>query len=138
VVNNKLYVHTAPDHAEFWQPLRQLANLEGEEQRRFRESVLWSRKIWGFDYYSGMRTLPFTQEELEHMLSGFGVEAIVVGHTPITHDPMPVSSYQSKVINIDLHGIPGSRPFVEVYSVDSKSVRREGLEGPVHEVLRVL
>lgn len=123
VVNRKLYAHTAPDLAEFWRPLEQLFQLPEADMPRLRESFLWSRKLWGFDYYSGTRTQPFNQQELEHMLRGFDVEAVVVGHTPVTTLQEPFRAYEGKVINIDLHGIPGSQAYVEVYEVDPASVR---------------
>ncbi len=61
VVNRKLYAHTAPDLPEFWQPMERLAELSDSDQPRVRESFLWSRKLWGFDYYSGTRTQPLAQ-----------------------------------------------------------------------------
>jgi hypothetical protein len=132
VVNKKLYAHTAPDLAEFWRPMDELLNLPDSDQPRLRESFLWSRKLWGFDYYSGTRTQPFTQAELEHMLKGFGVEALVVGHTPVTTLQEPFMAYEGKVINIDLHGIPGSQAFVEMYEIEPSAVRgyRAAVEEP--------
>jgi len=123
VVNNKMFAHTAPDLAEFWRPMEDLMRLPAEDQPRLRESFLWSRRLWGFDYYSGTRTSPFSQDELEQMLRGMGVEAIVVGHTPVTTLQEPFRAYEGKVINIDLHGIPGSQALVEVYDVDPSTVR---------------
>jgi Calcineurin-like phosphoesterase len=123
VVNRRLYAHSAPDLTEFWLPLADLHALSAEEQPRLREAFLWSRKLWGFDFYSGGRTSPFSQEELEEMLSGFGVEGVVVGHTPVTNKPEPFRAYEGKVINIDQHGIPGSQAFVEIYDVDPLEVR---------------
>jgi hypothetical protein len=130
VVNKRLYAHTAPDLAEYWRPLDELGELPHGEQPRMRESFLWSRKLWGFDYYTGSRTDPFSEEELDRMLEGLGVEGIVVGHTPVTTEMDPFTAYEGKVINIDLHGIPGSRALVEVYPVDPTTVRGEN--GPGH------
>ncbi len=127
VVNRRVYAHTAPDAGEFWRPLEELATLTGYSQLRLRESLLWSRRLWGFDYVAGARTEAFTVEELDAMLSGLGVEGIVVGHTPVTSEPEPLRAYNGKVINIDQHGIPNSRPFVEQYEVDPATVR--GVDG---------
>jgi len=132
VVNKKMYAHTAPDLPEFWHPLDELMRLPESEMPRLRESFLWSRKLWGFDYYSGTRTQPFTQGELEHMLRGMDVEAIVVGHTPVTNLQEPFTAYEGKVVNIDLHGIPGSQALVETYEVDPSTVRgAAGSEKPI-------
>jgi len=136
VVNNRLYAHTAPDLAEFWRPLHELRELPAIDQSRMRESFLWSRKLWGFDYYTGSRSEPFSEAELDRMLSGIGVEGVVVGHTPVTTETEPFLAYNGKVINIDLHGIPGSRALVETYEIDPASVRGvDGSDGPPRIVL---
>jgi hypothetical protein len=126
VVNRKMFCHTAPDLPEFWRPMRELLDVAPLDKPRLVESFLWSRKLWGFDYYTGTRTHPFTQDELESMLSGMGVDAIVVGHTPVTSLQEPFVAYDGKVINIDLHGIPGSQALIEVYNVEEAALR-EGI-----------
>lgn len=136
VVNNRLYAHTAPDLEEFWRPLEELATLAPAEQSRMRESFLWSRRLWGFDYYSGSRTDPFTETELDKMLAGLGVGGVVVGHTPVTTETEPYQAFGGKIINIDLHGIPGSRALVERYDVDPSTVR--GVNGGQGVVERIL
>lgn len=135
VVNQRLYAHTAPDLAEFWRPLDELKELPPPEQQRLRESFLWSRKLWGFDYYTGSRTDPFSEEELDRMLDGLGVSGIVVGHTPVTTEMDPFTAYEGKVINIDLHGIPGSRALVELYDIDPEQVRGHKGEGHPERIL---
>ena len=123
VVNRKLYSHSAPDPTEFWRPRPELLALPSEEQARVREAFLWSRKLWGFDFYSGGRSAPFTQDELEAMLAGFGVDAVVVGHTPVTTKLEPFIAYEGKVINIDLHGIPNSQAYIDSYAIATSEVR---------------
>ncbi|HIB69621.1 MAG TPA: hypothetical protein EYO33_32230, partial [Phycisphaerales bacterium] len=83
-----------------------------EQYKLAKESFLWSRKIWGYDYCTGSRTVPFTPEEMDEMLEGMGVKGVVVGHTPLPHDGKPVVAYEGRVINIDLHAFPGSEAFI--------------------------
>lgn len=123
VVNRKLYAHSAPDLEEYWRPLPELFGVPADEKPRLEESFLWGRKLWGFDYYSGCRTSPYSQEDLERMLAGMDVDAVVVGHTPVTTQQEPHLAYEGRVINIDLHGIPGSQAYVDEYAVDPAKVR---------------
>lgn len=115
VVNQRLYAHTAPDHREFWRPLEEIVALEESSYRQAKEAFLWSRRVWGYDYYTGTRTAPFTDEELDEMLLGIGVTGLVVGHTPLTREGRPVVAYDGRVVNIDLHGFPDSSALVEEY-----------------------
>lgn len=115
VVNQRLYAHTAPDHREFWRPLEEIVALEESSYRQAKEAFLWSRRVWGYDYYTGTRTAPFTDEELDEMLRGIGVTGLVVGHTPLTREGRPVVAYDGRVVNIDLHGFPDSAALVEEY-----------------------
>ncbi|MEW6280167.1 MAG: metallophosphoesterase [Candidatus Eremiobacterota bacterium] len=115
VVNGKLYAHTAPDNRDFWRPLEDIVGLPDSSWRQAKESFLWSRRVWGYDYYTGTRTAPFTDEELDDMLGGIGVNGLVVGHTPLTREGRPVVAYDGRVVNIDLHGFPDSAALVEEY-----------------------
>ncbi|MCE7871697.1 hypothetical protein DYH09_15140 [bacterium CPR1] len=115
VVNQRLYAHTAPDHREFWRPLEEIVDLPESAYRQAKEAFLWSRRVWGYDYYTGTRTAPFTDEELDEMLRGIGVTGLVVGHTPLTREGRPVVAYDGRVVNIDLHGFPDSAALVEEY-----------------------
>ena len=117
VVNGRLYSHSIPDRSEFWIPIDEIRTLTGTQWDKAKEAFLWGRKVWGFDYYTGMRTKPFTNEELEEMMKKMGIRGFVVGHTPM-HKMEPVIAYEGKVVNIDLHGMPGSQPLVEVYYPD--------------------
>ncbi|MHC9539970.1 MAG: metallophosphoesterase [Vulcanimicrobiota bacterium] len=117
VVNGRLYSHSIPDKKEFWMPIHEVANLDGPQKDKAREAFLWGRKVWGFDYYTGMRTKPFTNEELDEMMKKMGIRGFVVGHTPM-HKVEPYIAYDGKVVNIDLHGMPGSQPLVEIYYPD--------------------
>lgn len=115
IVNNRLFAHTAPDHREFWKPIEEIVALPDSSYRRAKEAFLWSRKVWGYDYCTGSRTVPFTPEELDEMLDGMGVTGVVVGHTPLPHEGKPVVAYEGRVVNIDLHAYPGSQALVESY-----------------------
>jgi hypothetical protein len=118
VINGRLYSHSIPDKKEFWIPIDQIRSLDDMQlYEKVREAFLWGRKVWGFDYYTGMRTKPFTPEELEEMMDKMGIRGFVVGHTPM-HKTEPVIAYDGKVVNIDLHGTPGSQPYVEIYYPD--------------------
>ena len=96
--------------------------LPADQYKLAKESFLWSRKIWGYDYCTGSRTVPFTPEEMDEMLSGMGVKGVVIGHTPLPHDGKPVVAYEGRVINIDLHAFPGSEAFIERYVPEGKKL----------------
>ncbi len=115
VLNGRLFAHTAPDPKQFWIPIGDIMELPEATYRQAKEAFLWSRKIWGYDYCTGSRTVPFTAEEMDEMLKGMGVEGVIVGHTPLPHDGKPVVAYDGRVINIDLHAFPGSEAFIETY-----------------------
>ena len=115
VVNNRLFAHTTPDPRQFWRPITEIMALPDPHYRQAKEAFLWSRKVWGYDYCTGSRTVPFSSEEMDEMLEGMGVKGVVVGHTPLPHDGKPVIAYDGRVINIDLHAFPGSEAFIETY-----------------------
>lgn len=117
VINRKLFIHTAPDDREFWMPIEELEKLPTLTWEKAREQILWGRKLWGYNAFTGGPTLPFSQEEVEEMLKKMGVEALVVGHTPFFREG-PLLAYGGRVINIDTHGVSGSAPFVEEYEPD--------------------
>ena len=121
-VNGRLFAHTAPDPRHFWLPIDEIMSLPQDQYKLAKESFLWSRKIWGYDYGTGSRTVPFTPEEMDEMLSGMGVKGVVVGHTPLPHDGKPVVAYEGRVINIDLHAFPGSEAFIERYVPETEKV----------------
>lgn len=123
VVNDRLFTHTVPDHKRFWKPIEEIVGLPEAEFRQARESFLWSRKVWGYDYYTGMRTTPFTEKELDEMLEGLGVRGMVVGHTPLAKGPEPVVAYGGRVINLDVHGTPGAHALVEEYVPSGRGSR---------------
>lgn len=122
IINDRLFAHTAPDPRHFWIPIEEIMQLPPEQYKQAKESFLWSRKIWGYDYCTGSRTVPFTPEEMDEMLGGLGVKGVVVGHTPLPHDGKPVMAYEGRVINIDLHAFPGSEAFIERYVPGSKKL----------------
>jgi hypothetical protein len=114
VVNKRLYAHSMPDIVEFWRPIEEIAEMSVEQREKVKEAYIWGRKLWGFDYVSGTRTRPFTQKEVEEFLEKVHVQGLVVGHTPMSC-PDPYYAFEGKVINIDLHGVPGSKAFIEFY-----------------------
>ena len=115
VLNGSLYTHTAPDEPDFWKPLDQIEALPPTEYGQARDSYIWSRKIWGYNWQTGLRSAPFTQEEIEAMLAGMAVERIVIGHTRMSTDGTAFHAFNHRVVNIDLHGFPGSAALVEHY-----------------------
>ncbi|MBQ7503588.1 metallophosphoesterase [bacterium] len=116
VVNNRLFTHSLPDTKDSWRPLQHLAELPESEYNKIRESVIWGRRIWGYDYISGTRTAQFTENEIRKMLDGFQCGSCVIGHTPLSRDTDHVMAYDNRIINIDAHGSPGSKAFIETYT----------------------
>ena len=61
-----------------------------------------------------------------------GVKGFVVGHTPMKKD-YPVMAYEGRIVNIDLHGVPGSQPYVEIYyKDDSKDKKQDSSQNKKH------
>jgi hypothetical protein len=114
VVNKRLFSHSLPDKSEFWKPIDEIMNMSNGEYVKTREAFIWGRRIWGIDAYTNMKTVQPDIEEIDEMLSMMGVESAVVGHTPMLRRE-PVEAFEGRIINIDLHGIPGSNAFVEEY-----------------------
>jgi len=114
IINGRLYSHSVPDKKEFWTPFRKFEKVECGIRSSFKEAFLWGRKIWGYDFSTGMRAKPFTSEELDEILKKIGIKGFVVGHTPMNR-VSPLIAYEGRVVNIDLHGVPGSQPYVEIY-----------------------
>jgi hypothetical protein len=123
VVDHRLFAHTIPDQRKFWRPIEEIVALPDAEFRAARESFLWSRKIWGFDYYTGMRTSPFSEKEMEELLSRMMVRGAVVGHTPLSRGPDPVVAYGGRIVNLDVHGTPGSYALIEEYVPSEHGLR---------------
>jgi len=117
IVNKRLYSHSLPDRREFWKPVEDLMKLPENEQKRAKEAFIWGRRVWGIDAYTNMKTPQPEITVIEEMLSGMGVEGAVIGHTPMLRKD-PLIAYEGKIINIDLHGIPGSGGFIEEYEVE--------------------
>ncbi len=114
VINGRLYSHSIPDKKEYWIPFEKTGKTICGVKNNLKDAYLWGRKAWGYDYTTGMRTKPFTADELNEMLSKIGIKGFVVGHTPMNR-PSPVIAYDGRVVNIDLHGVIGSQPYVEIY-----------------------
>lgn len=119
VINGRLYSHSIPDKKEFWVPIENAKGIKCGVRHRLKEAFLWGRKIWGYDFTTGQRTKPHTSAELDEMLRMIGIKGFVVGHTPMRKD-YPVMAYEGRIVNIDLHGVPGSQPYVEIYYNDGR------------------
>lgn len=115
VVNDRLFAHSVPDSPAYWKPMQELAELSESDYVAARENFIWGRKVWGYDYQSGTRTAQFTEEEMRRLLGGFNCSSCVIGHTPLSRDTDHVRAYDERVINIDVHGSPGSKAFIETY-----------------------
>lgn len=123
VVNNRLFSHSVPDNPEYWQPLADLAAMPESSYQALRESFIWGRKVWGYDYQSGTRTSQFNEDEMRRLLKGFECTSCIIGHTPLSRDTDYVTAYDGRVINIDVHGCPGSKAFVETYTPTPYSIQ---------------
>ncbi|MBQ7568232.1 metallophosphoesterase [bacterium] len=123
IVNKRLFAHSLPDLPRFWRPLEELVNLPEKEYLEAREAFTWGRKVWGYDYSSGTRTNMFSAEELNRMLNSIGATSAVIGHTPMSHSIEHVVAYDGQVINIDVHGAPGGKAFMERYEGTSQENR---------------
>lgn len=119
VLNGRLYAHSIPDRKEFWMPIEKIPKIVCGVKNKLKDAYLWGRKAWGYDYTTGMRTKPFTTEELNEMLSMIKIKGFVIGHTPMNR-PSPVIAYDGRVVNIDLHGVLGSQPYIEIYFPEQK------------------
>ncbi len=117
VVNNRLFAHSLSDDSKYWRPVDELAALPESEYAKAKDAYLWGRKVWGFDFQAGGRTSPFTEDEIDNIISKIGCKSIVVGHTPISRSTELITAYNGKVINIDVHGFTGGKALVETYTV---------------------
>lgn len=118
-VNEKLYAHSLPDRREFWKTIEDIGQLPDKDRIRAREAFIWGRRIWGIDAYTNMKTPQPGINEIDDMLSRMGVKGAVVGHTPMLRRE-PVIAFEGRIINIDLHGIPGSGVYSEEYEASPK------------------
>lgn len=132
VINNKLYTHSVPDKKEFWVKIENAGNIKCGVKNKLKDAFLWGRRIWGYDYQTGQRTKPHSSAEVDEMLRMCGVKGFVVGHTPMKKD-YPVMAYEGRIVNIDLHGVPGSQPYVEIYyKDDSKDKKQDSSQNKKH------
>ena len=70
-----------------------------------------------------MRTSPFSEKEMEDLLSRMMVRGAVVGHTPLSRGPDPVVAYGGRIVNLDVHGTPGSYALIEEYVPSEHGLR---------------
>ncbi len=130
VVNHRVYAHSLPDKPMFWRPLKEIAGLPKADYEIAKEAFTWGRKVWGYDFSSGMRCNRFTDNELTEMLEKMGGNSAVIGHTPLSHSVDHVVAYDGRVVNIDVHGCPGGKAFLEEYegrSEDNKAPLRSAI-----------
>ncbi len=74
--------------------------------------ILWSRKIWGIDAFNARKTEPLKNEEIINILNKHKIEKYIVGHTRISLNDGPSEFLDGKIINVDNHGIPFSKPLI--------------------------
>jgi hypothetical protein len=96
--------------------MEEISELPERDWIRARDAFIWGRRIWGIDAYTNMKTPRPEIKEIDEMLSRMGAEGAVVGHTPMLRRD-PVIDFEGRIINIDLHGIPGSGAFIEEYEM---------------------
>lgn len=133
IINKRLFAHSLPDTPRFWRPLLEIATLPDDDYAAAKESFTWGRKVWGYDYSTGTRANVFTPAELSDLLTGIGGTSAIIGHTPMSHSTEHVVAYDGRVINIDVHGAPGGKAFMETYegkSSDTVAPLRSELVGP--------
>ncbi|OQA19949.1 MAG: hypothetical protein BWY64_00513 [bacterium ADurb.Bin363] len=116
VINKTLFSHSLPDSNQYWRPLEEILQLSDEEKAEAVMEFTWGRRIWGYDVFSGQPVLPLSSQQVENMLFQMKVERAVVGHTPM-RSLVPVIAFNGKIINLDLHGIPGSKTLVEEFEI---------------------
>ncbi|MFH0801139.1 MAG: metallophosphoesterase [bacterium] len=127
VLNGRLYAHSIPDEKKFWRPLEELQALASHDLEKAREALVWGRRVWGFDVFTGTKSRLPSKAEIERLLAMMGVSGAVVGHTPI-NSPVPYLAYEGKLINVDLHGIPGSHAWVEEYQMQNPESKSQNPE----------
>ncbi|MFH1454553.1 MAG: metallophosphoesterase [Armatimonadota bacterium] len=117
-INGIFFSHTIPDNKSYWMSVKdinkELKTMPDQEKEELIKSYIWSRKIFGFDINTGSTAAPFSEEEIDDFLKIAGAKALVVGHTPM-FTIRPIREYNGKVINLDVHGVPGAGAFVEEY-----------------------
>lgn len=118
IINSTLFAHSLPDSKKYWLPLDEIEKLPEEKYNEALQEFMWGRKVWGYDVFSGKPTIPFTYEEIEELLRILKVKRAVIGHTPM-RSIKPIVAYNGKIINLDLHGIPGSSSWVVEYETSS-------------------
>ncbi len=119
------FAHTFPDDQEILiKSLNNLENLDkSEELKELKESeniiddfvinqFLWSRKIWGIDAFNGKYTQPTKFEEIKKIFDDNKIKHFIIGHTKISKNTEPFYHFDGKIISIDLHGIPQSKPLI--------------------------
>lgn len=118
VLNGRLFSHSLPDEEKWWMPLKSLRQLPPEERDRAIDAFVWGRRIWGFDYKTGRKVEPPDEAEVDRMLTALGVRGAVVGHS-LVNSYLPVKAFGGRIINIDMHGTPGSQPFKEEFEAQA-------------------
>ncbi|MGC8814977.1 MAG: metallophosphoesterase [bacterium] len=109
-----IFAHSFPDDKEIL--IKYLNNLSEDEINYIDENLinqfLWSRRIWGIDAFNGKYTQPTQFEEIKDIFDNNKIKHFIVGHTKISKTTEPYYHFEGKIINIDLHGTPFSKPLI--------------------------
>ncbi|MGC8734155.1 MAG: metallophosphoesterase [bacterium] len=109
-----IFAHSFPDDKEIL--IKYLNNLSEDEINYIDENLinqfLWSRRIWGIDAFNGKYTQPTQFEEIKDIFDNNKIKHFIVGHTKISKTTEPYYHFEGKIINIDLHGTPSSKPLI--------------------------
>lgn len=115
-INGRFFAHTMPDDKKYWMSVKEInkknKTLQGEEKEEFIKAYVWGRKIFGFDINTGMSIKPFSENDIDEFLKITAAKSVVIGHTPM-FTIRPVREFNGKVINLDVHGVPGAGALVE-------------------------
>jgi hypothetical protein len=109
------FSHTFPDDNEILtKVLNDFNNIEKLDyvDEYLINQFLWSRKIWGIDAFNGKYTKPTEFEQIKDIFINNKIKHYIVGHTKISKTNEPFYHFDGKIINIDLHGTPFSKPLI--------------------------
>lgn len=109
------FAHTFPDDKETL--INSLGNSENSKDTKIIDDFvinqfLWSRRIWGIDAFNGKYTEATKFEEIKDIFEHNKIKHFIIGHTRISKNTEPFYHFDGKIINIDLHGTPLSKPLI--------------------------
>lgn len=118
-----IFAHTFPDDKEIL--VNSLNNLLESDLENNKENsdinyideklisqFLWSRKIWGIDAFNGKYIKPTQFEEIKDIFDNNKIKHFIIGHTKVSKNTEPHYHFEGKIINIDQHGTPLSKPLI--------------------------